>query len=208
MAVSHAGCKAVKSAPIPADWLNPCRRGFRGHRRLNSITAIVQDYICRHRPNAIRELNYFRDRPSLEEAIEQAGLARTPNGKRSRHQSRIPAPVLQKATRRLRRANLGQVSSFAQLIARVRTATRSVHGIGELYVYDTALRLGGYLRLLPRKVYLHAGTREGARALGLDHRSELISLNQLPVSLRRLRPYEIEDVLCIYKDWLRSAKRV
>lgn len=198
----------MKSVSTATEWPNPCRRGFRGHRRFNSITAIVQDYIRRHRPNAIRELQYFRNIPSLKEAIEQAGLARTPNGKRSSHQRRIPASVLQQATRRLRRANLGHVGSFAQLIARVTTATRSVHGIGELYVYDTALRLGVHLGLRPRRVYLHAGTRRGAQALGLDSRSESLSLNQLPEALRRLRPYEIEDVLCIYKDWLATAKGV
>jgi ABC-type arginine/histidine transport system permease subunit len=73
-------------------------------------------------------------------------------------------------------------------------------------VYDTALRLGANLRLLPREVYLHAGTRRGARALGLDYRSESVSMRLLPAALRRLRPYEVEDVLCIYKDWLATAK--
>jgi hypothetical protein len=35
-------------------------------------------------------------------------------------------------------------------------------------MYDTALRIGAKLKLFPTKVYLHAGTRLGARALGLD----------------------------------------
>jgi hypothetical protein len=83
---------------------------------------------------------------------------------------------------------------------------RSVHGIGELYVYDTALRLGAHLRLLPGEVYLHAGMRRGARALGLDHRVRSLAPTKLPTPLRRLRPYEMEDVLCIYEDWLGTAK--
>ncbi|MBI4192845.1 MAG: hypothetical protein HY525_20220 [Betaproteobacteria bacterium] len=85
---------------------------------------------------------------------------------------------------------------------------RSVRGIGELYVYDTALRLGAHLRLLPRQVYLHAGTRRGARALGLDHRAKSLAPTKLPAALRCLRPYEMEDVLCIYEDWLGIAKGV
>lgn len=196
----------MKSAPIPAEWPDPCRRGFRGRRRLHSIAAIVREYIHRHRPKTTRELRYFRSLQSLDEAIMQAGLARRPDGRRWSHQRRIPPTVLEKATRKLRRAKLGSARSFAELIARVSTAARGVHGIGELYVYDTALRLGGHLRLLPREVYLHAGTRRGARALGLDHRSESVSLNELPAALRRLRPHEIEDLLCIYKDWLATAK--
>jgi hypothetical protein len=105
----------------------------------------------------------------------------------------------------LRDAHLQSARSFAELIARVDTTVRPVRGIGELYVYDTALRLGAHLRLLPDDVYLHAGTRRGAKALGLDHRSDSIPPSQLPAALHRLRPHEVEDVLCIYKDWLRRA---
>lgn len=190
------------------EWPDPCRRGFRGRKRLRSLAAIVQDYIRRHRPKTIRELRYFRNLPRLAAAITEAGLARYCDGeryKRYSHQRRIPRAALEMATRRLHRTNVRSARSFADLIARVETAVRRVHGIGELYVYDTALRLGGHLRLLPREVYLHAGTRRGARALGLDHRAESVSPSQLPAALRRLQPHEVEDVLCIYKDWLRSA---
>jgi hypothetical protein len=193
---------------IPADWSDACRRGFRGHKRLRSLAAIVKDYVLRHRHKTIRELRYFRSLPSLEAAISDAGLARRLDGgryKRDSHQRRIPGPVLEIATKRLRRASLGDARSFADLIERVARAVRPVHGVGELYIYDTAFRLGGHLRLLPRQVYLHAGTRLGAQVLGLDPRSASVPLNQLPPALRRLRPHEIEDVLCIYKDWLRSA---
>lgn len=196
----------MKSAA--SDWSDQCRRGFRGHRRLGSLAAIVKDYVRRHRHKTIRELRYFRDLPSLEAAITDAGLARRLDGERYRrysHQRRIPRDALEAATRRLYRANLGSARSFADLITRVSSAVRSVRGIGELYIYDTALRLGGHLRLLPREVYLHAGTRRGAQALGLDHRLESVSPHQLPAVLLRLRPHEVEDVLCIYKDWLRSA---
>lgn len=196
----------MKSAA--ADWSDPCRRGFRGRRRLRSLAAIVKDYVRRHRHKTIRELRYFRNLPNLQAAITDAGLARRLDGdryKRYSHQRRIPREALDKATTRLRRAAVGDARSFADLITRVRKAVGPVHGIGELYIYDTALRLGGHLRLLPREVYLHAGTRRGAQALGVDPRSDSVSPNQLRPVLRRLRPHEIEDVMCIYKDWLRSA---
>lgn len=195
-------------ASARGEWPDRCRRGFRGRRRLHSIAAIVQDYVRRHRPKASRELQSFRNIRNLEEAISQAGLARRPDGKRWSHQRRIPVGVLERATQRLRRAKLGSARSFADLIAGVSATVRSVRGVGELYVYDTALRIGAHLRLLPREVYLHGGTRAGARALGLDHRAESVSLGQLPVGLRCLRPHEVEDVLCIYKDWLATAKGV
>jgi len=47
------------------------------------------------------------------------------------------------------------------------TALEPIPGLGELYVYDTTLRIGAKLNLFPDKVYLHAGTRLRERALGL-----------------------------------------
>ena len=186
-------------------WPDPCRRGFRGRKRLRALTAIVRDYIRRHRHKTVRELRYFRKLRGLDQAITEAGLARRPDGKRWSHQRRIPSTALKTATARLRHARIQDARSFANLIALVEGAVRPVRGIGELYIYDTALRLGAHLRMLPGEVYLHAGTRQGARALGLDHHSPSIPSSKLPPALHRLRTHEVEDVLCIYKDWLRKA---
>lgn len=54
-------------------------------------------------------------------------------------------------------------------------------------------------------MFLHAGTRTGARALGLDTSRQAISPDELPKAFRKLNPREIEDVLCIYKDQLAGA---
>jgi hypothetical protein len=75
-----------------------------------------------------------------------------------------------------------------------------ITGIGELYVYDTALRIGAKLDMLPTKVYLHAGTRIGAQALGFHSKTKVLEVSQLPKWLHQLEPFEIEDVLCIFKD--------
>lgn len=74
-----------------------------------------------------------------------------------------------------------------------------IHDIGPLTIYDTALRIGAFLRLEPAVVYLHRGTREGAKAIGENHRSECLDVRELPRPFQRLKPYEIEDCLCIYK---------
>jgi predicted kinase len=79
--------------------------------------------------------------------------------------------------------------------------------IGELYVYDTALRIGAKLNLFPARVYLHAGTRQGARALGLDARADALDMADLPREFHVLKPYEVEDVLCIFKSELASSRQ-
>jgi len=62
--------------------------------------------------------------------------------------------------------------------------TRGIPGIGELAIYDTALRIAAKLRFEPAVVFLHAGTRIGANE-----------------SFSRAM-----DVLCICKDRLGKKK--
>lgn len=84
-------------------------------------------------------------------------------------------------------------------------AIGSIRGVGELLVYDTALRIGAKLELMPDRVYLHSGTRRGARSLGLPFKMRLISIAELPVPLRSLKQHEVEDCLCIFKDLLQAS---
>ena len=84
----------------------------------------------------------------------------------------------------------------------VKTKLHPIVGMGELTIYDTALRIGAKLGLEPHLVFLHAGTRIGARRLGIDLSRPYVALADLPATLRILKPREIEDVLCIYKEHL------
>jgi hypothetical protein len=101
---------------------------------------------------------------------------------------------------------MGRARDFAELFALIDAAMEPMPGLGELYVYDTSLRIGSRLNLLPEKVYLHAGTRRGARALGLNARAATLDVSDLPKSFRILRPHEIEDVLCIFRDQLKTLR--
>jgi len=80
-----------------------------------------------------------------------------------------------------------------------------VPGTGPLYRYDTAFRIGAHLNLFPTLVYLHAGTRNGARALGLPGKDAL-ELSDIPIEIRHREPHEIEDILCIYEDAFRGGR--
>lgn len=96
--------------------------------------------------------------------------------------------------------------SFDELLDAVDQAIGSIRCIGDLLLYDTALRIGANLGIMPDRVYLHSGTRRGARALGLAWKRRSISIAELPVALRGLKPHEIEDCLCIFKDRFRDAR--
>jgi hypothetical protein len=170
-----------------------------------SLAVIVRAYIAHCRPGAHEELSSFRAEPTLAAAIQRAGMAMRTDGKRYDHQRRIPLAALEAATSRLRRAPLHMARDFDQLLRTVGRIIRPVHGVGELTVYDTALRIGSKLDLLPTRVYLHSGTREGARALDLNWRAPYLEPEDFPPEFLELQPHEIEDCLCIFRS--RFARR-
>jgi hypothetical protein len=77
--------------------------------------------------------------------------------------------------------------------------------VGKLLIYDISHRIGGYLGLEPEGAYLHAGTKVGAKALGLNTRAEFVPMTALPTPLQRLSGAQAEDILCIYA---RVLKRI
>lgn len=171
------------------------------------LDQIVDHYIEQHRDRLRRELRYFEIQRTLQEAVEAAALSKTPGGKRHPHQRRIPGEVLQQAAKSLLAdlPELRKCKSFEELIDVIDTKIRRIRGIGELAVYDIALRIGAHLGLYPHRVFVHAGTTKGLRALGLDYRRESIVLSELPEPFHRLQPHEAEDCLCIYKSELSQS---
>jgi len=191
--------------------MSKSRKLVQSRKKVNAPTtlrAIARAYTEQIRPLAEDELNWFRFQPDLGKTIKFAGLAINSKGKRYSHQRRIRKGVLPQAEYLLT-SNLKairQCTSFGELFALINSLLNSVDGIGELYIYDTALRIGANLNLLPEKIYLHTGTREGARALGFGGKLAYIEVSDLPNGLQELEPHEIEDVLCIFKDNLKQMK--
>jgi hypothetical protein len=162
----------------------------------------VRDFVDRYRRRHQRARQFYARQPTIVHAIDVAALARTEDDKRHSHQRRIPALALGKANAALQKANLRRCKTFDELIGAVNSTIREIHMIGPLVVYDTAERIGAYLGLEPESVYLHRGTRKGAKALGLGYGRDSLRLDELPKALRRLSAAELEDFLCIYKDEL------
>ncbi|SRR6266700_448000 len=171
----------------------------------NSLEEVVERYLAEYSHHEDRELEWFRRQPTLSEAVRLAGLAERPFGKRFNHQRRIPPSVLLNAARVLLDEvnKIAQAGTFDELFQLIARAIGDIRGVGELMIYDTALRIGAKLSLSPERIYLHSGTREGARYLGFDGKRKSIDLHELPTALQRLEPSQIEDVLCIYKNHLR-----
>jgi hypothetical protein len=179
----------------------------RGLVTANSFAEVVRHYCANYRENASDDLAFYAEQPSLSKAVELAALSKTCDGKRQSHQRRLSASTLRRAHAELDQCNLKACRSFDALFRTVDEAIGGIHGIGALTVYDIACRIGAYLKLKPKRIYLHAGTRTGARAIGLGDGVDALEIDELPPAFRCLTASEIEDCLCIYKDELRQLAR-
>lgn len=147
------------------------------------------------------------NQPTLHRAIIQAALSVDHLDKKHPHQYRLKREYLQNFGNNLVQhiESIESAENFEVLITKIRSYR--VYGIGELAVYDTAVRIGAFLDIWPNRIYLHAGAKIGALALNANISSDIISKNDLPPEFRipDLSCYELEDILCIYKKILLHA---
>lgn len=140
--------------------------------RFNSHRDFIQQY-----------MNYYREKPSLNSLLMDAtlGVIRITQADNKVYYVRHPHQEVfcdkegnlrgiskeiaqQVGQNLLSRINeLSQSTNFPTIMKIVEEC--KVKGFGELSIYDTAVRIGAHLRIEPDKVYLHAGAREGIKAL-------------------------------------------
>ena len=171
------------------------------------LEGIVAAYLRDHANGEERYLRFYQIQKTLPDAVTKAALAELPNGGRFSHQWRIPGQVLAQARDALLKLDYGTVRTFAELYETVAVALRPIRGIGLLTIYDTAHRIGAFLKLSPETVYLHAGVRMGAKALGLGDWRAKLPMSAFPPAFQRLRPEQVEDCLCIYKSHLQAWRQ-
>lgn len=86
-----------------------------------------------------------------------------------------------------------------------------IKGIGDLTVYDTAVRIGYSFGLHPEKVYIHRGAKTGAKNLlgrKAVHGRKFLYMHELPIEFQSLTPMEVENCLCIYKNSFLTGKLI
>jgi hypothetical protein len=175
---------------------------------VDQLDELVTEYLACKAEEEEAEVQFFRHQPSLKEAIRRAVAAKDKNGRHFDHQFRIGKTVYPEADRLLvsAEAAIKKAPNFDQLLSLVDREIGAVPGVGELYVYDAAYRIGGKLGLRPDKVYLHAGTRTGAGRLGRDTKKRALEMAEFEPPLRRLTPWQLESFLCIYAKQLSPVR--
>ena len=89
-------------------------------------------------------------------------------------------------------------TDFHQLYSWIKSITACVRGLGNTTTYDVARRLGVWMKIQPELVYLHAGSAKGAKELGIE--GESVILTAFPHEIQKLGATHAENFLCYNKD--------
>lgn len=180
----------------------PCSR-LKSHSHADIVDSFCENY----RGKLEDELNWFRDANDLHLAIMKASESVVPNVKgqlkRHSHQRRLKKGVIESATSALlgKAHRFERAKAFNDIFVSVKGAIGGQPGVGPLYVYDVALRIGAHLDIYPDKVYLHAGALKGAiRIFPRDNLGRTLHKDAFPKEYQGLTSYEIENLLCLFHD--------
>lgn len=144
----------------------------------------------------------------LKKAIKKASTGMNPNGKMNSHQWRIGLKTGMKgAIELLKRYNeISNASSFEQIFEVTEKVKNLIFNLGDLWSYDTALRIGFNKGVYPKEVYVQAGVKKGVlKALpGFKVKQRSLSLDRFDSIYHLLEAYQLENFLCI---WGKEGKR-
>jgi hypothetical protein len=169
------------------------------------LDSIIKHYKANSRKREDKHIEFCIGQNSLADAINVAAKAVDENNKIHFHQRRVGRTELDTFAESLVsfENEIEKAISFDDIFEITKKA--KTEGINELAQFDTALRIGNFLKMLPQKVYLTSSTRTGAENL-LGHLFDKTSLTieDFPTPFNRpdLSTTEIEDILHIYKDEL------
>ena len=179
---------------------------MRAHVHPETIRKIIAHYKLTNEVRASEREWWTASGAPFSTVVARAAEGKLPNGKRHPHQRRLTKSAIEGCINALSPIldRLENSADFFQLWRSITGAYEGVRGAGELAAYDTADRIRHRLGLeSTHLVYLHAGTRIGARMLAggrLPKESGwAIQRWEVPEGLRVLDNHELEDVLCIYK---------
>ena len=176
------------------------------------LKGIINGYKILRVNNPDKHIEFVLSQNKLVKAIKVAAQAIDRNKRIHDHQQRVGRKNLNIFAKKLCtcEAQIGDVIDFDTLHEIVES--KKFQGIGKLTIYDTAHRIGTRLKRFPDKIYLHGGTKTGARILlGSLPRQDFLFPAELPLPFQRtdLEPWEIEDILCIFKSkFNRCIKKV
>jgi hypothetical protein len=179
----------------------------------NSLAQLVAEFLEQDGCCPRDEVKIFQGL-KIDDAISKAAQAKDKTGNFFNHQWNLfnHPEVPQQAEKILLSfaAKIEACKNFDSLHELIKSELQ-IPFAGEMFWYDTAFRIGISMSVYPQKLYLHAGTRKGAIALGVYEKGEeVLEVSELVKKypeFAKMKPHQIEDFLCIKKDMLHKFKR-
>jgi hypothetical protein len=178
-----------------------------------TYAKIVKDYVQRCRPSLEKEFKWFSQKQTFRKSLILIASAQIPDDcvstRKADHQRRLKNADLKKAEAFLLdvEKDLRKARSFPEIHRAVKSALFFGKGLGELYAYDTAIRIAALKspESLPTEVHLIAGARDGAKAI-FGSTSAVMPVEAFPKPMRALKAYEIHNLLCSYRHHLARVR--
>lgn len=165
---------------------------------IQEIECYQQDYL----PVLLEIKQFYKSLKDVPEVIDSASKGQIPSGRMDRHQWRVGYEKGTVGSRELllKLNRIEEANSFEEIFEITEEVKKTVYGLGELWSYDTALRIGFKKGFYPENVYVQAGVKDGVKkALGITKVKERsLPVTRFPESFRKLRPYQLENFLCIW----------
>ncbi len=163
------------------------------------------DDIIRYREEILihlTQMKEFYEMLDLKTAIEFASIGKNPNGKMNRHQWRVGNINGGNGAKELlkQEAAIKKCKTFEEIFEITEQVKKDIYKLGDLWSYDTALRIGFNLKLYPKEVYVQRGVISGVLKVmnGKRPKGRSLHVNIFPKEFQKLKPYEIENFLCIW----------
>lgn len=165
-----------------------------------------------------RERAHYAAEDTLENRIRKAGRSVGHEGKFCPHQwrigrARLELVIEQRLLPAAGRLDRAAQQNFTSLHSTVCKVLNGFPRVGQLFYYDFSERFGGFYKTRPQVVYLHCGTRIGAKTLAdkgylKKIQDDTLSISALPQELQRLTAADIESLLCIYCDEIGQLQKI
>ncbi len=177
-----------------------------------ALTKILYNYQVNGWKGWRAALDFYGNLPDWKTVIDKAGRFHyDASGKCHPHQRCISGVARKQFASDLQKnqAAIYDSKDFNNLYKNIEKFCKKGE-IGELTIYDTAMRLGAFLEkqknksFKPKKVFLYNGAMKGAVVLfekgWLKEPSNRMSLSAFKKLFPQKKAWEVEEILCIYKD--------
>ena len=199
---------------------------------LTNLKRIAKDFKWRYkdRDKTDQVVRFCADAPDFATAVRRAVEARDAVGKHHNHQSKVDITARRKFGAKIikRRKEIERLVQWSKANP-VKSGLDgyscfdAIHdlldeikprGIGPVTVYDVATRVGAYLGIEPESVYLHAGVKQGIKALeekGImdsgTSRLPRVPMYLFPPPWDEMKADDVEDMLCTYREVFESWQK-